>query len=137
MRYIWSESVTLALPHLAIVTALPRDAAGAGWRRRGSTGRQRDRISRVRARRGTRPPLDFPAHLGHRDLRAGGRHWGAGGPVSAALGKRRHSEQDASGQQRGSQLPGEVFSPAPAGLLVSVSFMHDPRALAQRDPRLP
>jgi hypothetical protein len=25
--------------------------------------------------------------------------------VSAALGKRRHSEQDASGQQRGSQLP--------------------------------
>ena len=47
--------------------------------------------------------VDFPAHLGHRDLRAGGRHWGAGGPVSAALGKRRRSEQDAGGQQRGSE----------------------------------
>jgi len=31
--------------------------------------------------------VDFPAHLGRRDLGAGGRHRGAGGPTAGALGK--------------------------------------------------
>jgi len=51
MSYIWSESVTLALPHLAIVAALPRDSARAGWQCPGSSGRRTDPRLRVRARR--------------------------------------------------------------------------------------
>src|SRR5262245_1458743 len=43
--------------------------------------------------------VDFPAHLGHRHLGAGGGHWGADDPTADALGEGRGSEWGTAGQQ--------------------------------------
>src|SRR5262245_41694996 len=43
--------------------------------------------------------IDFPVHLGHRDLSAGGGHWGAGGPTANALAEGRPTEQGTAEQR--------------------------------------
>src|SRR4029453_13137967 len=55
--------------------------------------------------------VDFPAHLGHRHLGAGGGHWGADDPTADALGEGRGSEQGTAGQQHAAEKRGEVPSP--------------------------
>src|SRR6266566_1063982 len=55
--------------------------------------------------------VDFPAHLGHRHLGAGGGHWGANDPSADALGEGRGSEQGTAGQQHAAEKRDEFASP--------------------------
>src|SRR6266508_3936909 len=52
--------------------------------------------------------VDFPAHLGHRHLGAGGGHWGADDPAADALGEGRGSEQGTAGQQHAAEQCDEL-----------------------------
>src|SRR5215510_2404914 len=52
--------------------------------------------------------VDFPAHLGHRHLGAGGGHWGADGPTADALGEGRGSKQGTAGQQPAAEQRDEL-----------------------------
>src|SRR5262245_18992860 len=58
--------------------------------------------------------VDFPAHLGHRHLGAGGRHWGADDPTADALSEGRGSEQGTAGQQHAAEKRDESASPHPS-----------------------
>src|SRR5262245_6041597 len=55
--------------------------------------------------------VDFPAHLGHRHLGAGGGHWGADDPTADALGEGRGSEQGTAGQQHATDERYELAPP--------------------------
>src|SRR6516165_10384925 len=55
--------------------------------------------------------VDFPAHLGHRHLGAGGGHWGADDPAADTLGEGRGSEQGTAGQQHAAEKRDEFASP--------------------------
>src|SRR5262245_21832867 len=52
--------------------------------------------------------VDFPAHLGHRHLGAGGGHWGADDPAADALGEGRGSEEGTAGQQHAAEQCDEL-----------------------------
>src|SRR5215475_2662317 len=52
--------------------------------------------------------VDFPAHLGHRHLGAGGGHWGADGPTANVLGEGRGSAQGTAGQQPAAEQRDEL-----------------------------
>src|SRR5437870_11307385 len=64
--------------------------------------------------------VDFPAHLGHRHLGAGGGHWGADDPTANALGEGRSSEQGTAGQQHAAD---ERYELAPLHLITSSARM--------------
>src|SRR6266566_773042 len=54
--------------------------------------------------------VNFPAHLGHRHLGAGGGHWGADDPTADALGEGRGSEQGTAGQRHAADERDELAS---------------------------
>src|SRR5437899_10972213 len=64
--------------------------------------------------------VDFPAHLGHRHLGAGGGHWGADDPTADALGEGRGSEQGTAGQQHAAD---ERYELAPLHLITSSALL--------------
>src|SRR5262249_38730380 len=55
--------------------------------------------------------IDFPAHLGHRHLGAGGGHWGADDPATDALGEGRDNEQGTAGYQHAAEKCDEFAAP--------------------------
>src|SRR5262245_55282466 len=55
--------------------------------------------------------VDFPAHLGHRHLGAGGGHWGADDPTADTLGEGHGSEHGAAGKQHAAEKRDEVAAP--------------------------
>src|SRR5438034_9550679 len=52
--------------------------------------------------------VDFPGHLGHRHLGAGGGHWGADYPTADTLGGERGSEQGTAGPQHAAEQDDEL-----------------------------